>query len=150
MSSLRLQILQAVVSTLNDDVPSGIPVASLRRYLGTESETFPAIAVWLVDETITRPLRSARLGGPESRVMRVAVVVVARVRDADDVEATCEPYVEHVERALGNVTLGDLAHELTVANIGYDVTKSEDLVAVVTVECHIQYQTTRGEPSLSQ
>lgn len=150
MTTLRARIIEKIVQTLNASRPSGVPEATTRRRLSNDDTEWPVVLVWPQDERREVDNRSSRLGGPESRALRVVVQAIASTTDLDLVDETVDPIIAHVDDRLGNTTLSDLAAFVTVDHIEWDAVQSERLFLVVSMHCLIRYQTTRGDSSRAQ
>lgn len=150
MTTRRQQVVDAVVRLLNVGRAADIPEATTRRIVPSDEVALPAISVWSIEETRSREQRSARLGGPDVRTLKLAVQVIESSGDHDEVETNADRLVEHVDDMLGNTTLDGLAQSVIVDRITWEAVQTERTILVVTFDCLIQYQTTRGDSSRGQ
>jgi len=150
VSTIRQQILDEILDLLNFGRPSDVPLATSRRWLLGDDVDLPAISVWVIEETRRRGQRSARFGGPDERTLKVAIQVVYAGEHNASAERQIDEYIEHVDDVLGDTTITDLAHQVVVDRITWEVVQQDVTYVVATAECLIQYQTTRGDSSLNQ
>lgn len=150
MTTLRAQLINQVLRTLNAGRDPGTPEATTRRWLAGDDQGLPAISVWYDHEVRTVDNRSSRFGGPEDRALRFAIQAINSTVDADLSDEAVEPMVRWIDDQLGNTTLDDLAHKLIVERITWEAIQSDRLYVIATFSCLIQYQTTRGDSSRHQ
>lgn len=150
MTTLRAQLIDKVLRLLNAGRAPDMPEATTRRWLAGDDQGLPAISVWYDHEVRTVGNQSSRLGGPEVRSLRFNVQAIASTPDADLGDSLVEPMVEWIDDKLGNTVLDDLAHRVIVERTTWEAIQSERLYMVATIQCLIQYQTTRGDSSRHQ
>jgi hypothetical protein len=141
MSTLRAQIVDAVVAALNTGRPAGIPEASRLRQSQFEASETPSISVYPANESIQQ---ATRVPGPLVK-RELQIVVEARVA-GDEPDALLDPSLSWIEQAvtrLESALIHDapeavsVQHEFAVGTVPHGVAR----VAFV-----VRFQTRRDNP----
>lgn len=144
--TIRLQILEAIVTRLNTDRPSGIPLATKRRAYEGEPLDGPQIGVFLGEETV-KPI-----GGRWGKFVERAQQFFVQCRDVtesnEELDVISEPLLAWATRALAGQDLGQLAHDIQEARIHRVPQKVDRFVQVAIAEFVVNYQTRRDDQTL--
>lgn len=141
MTTLRADIVSAVVAALNTNRPAGVPAASRLRQSQFEASETPSISVYPANESISPA--SNRPGPIVKRELQL--VVEARVA-GDDPDVLLDPAVSWIEQAvtsLDSTLIHDapqavaIQHEFAVGTVPHGVAR---------VSFVVSYQTRRINP----
>ena len=151
MTTVSLQIRDAVIDALNDAPLSGVPQASKRRVMPGEPVRESFIAVFLDDEAVTYP--GNERGPLTARNMGVMIELGIVTDDLSAVDDLIEPLREHVIERLGDTNLDGLATSVIERGIpegGRVVYKLDLYNALCFIRFDLRYQTARANLSERQ
>lgn len=143
MSSVRNQILDAVVTALNTDRPAGIPAARRRRIHPYEMEDVPAIDVVPVEESVEGI--GGRLAVNANRRLQFAVRCWAA---GDAPEVAADALLLWAVKALDGNRLGGLVESLFEVRTGWVFDVGDTVVGVAETVFLAEYATRRGSADI--
>lgn len=147
--TIRQRCRDEAIAELNAAPPTGIPQATMRRYIPGQKITEPRIACFFGNEDPSRPLGA---GGPlTKREFMLAVQCVVIVEDPKDADDTMEPLLAHIVKTLGATNLDKLA--TNVEEKGTTWAGSNDGAAFILAALtlwKITYQTLRNDLTKKQ
>lgn len=147
--TVRSDIRDQVIAELNADLPTGVPEASRRRYVPGTKLDAARIAVFFVEEPVSRP--GSRAMPIVQRKLTVAVQCVLPVEDPEDADDAMESLLEHVVARLGDTYLGGLATDMRELGTQWAGDSSTGLyVFMALTRWEVEYQTQRADLTKKQ
>lgn len=149
--SIRLQIIQDVVTRLNTARPAGVPVARLRRPLPTNKPGLLAgsaneLNVYFATES-KRPATNKHgpLSSKELRFIAETRMVAASL---EQIETVLEPAHTWLEDTLESAGPSSLFHGISFTNLAWVPVQEDRLYAVSLMMFTVEYQTNRYQSGL--
>ena len=147
--TISLDIRDAVMTALNTDTPTGIPMATKRRVMPGEPVREPFIAVFLGREQVTHPGGSR--GPIADRPLEVLIELGTATDDLANVDDLIEPLRAWLVKALGDSNLGGLASEVQELGVTERATYKLDLYNALAITAWtVRYQTARADLAARQ
>lgn len=143
--SVIYSVVEAIIESLNEAPPTGVPQAGSRRYMEGEEVTAPRIGVFLGDESVG-PARGHPANDPLTlRDAQIAVQCIGVADDIEKLDACVDPLVQHVVATLGRSRLGRRVHWLRETATTRRAFYQHRYVMVLTVLFEVRYQTLRDD-----
>lgn len=142
MSSIRLDVRDAVIDTLNTDTPSDLPQATKRRWLPGTPLKEPSIAVFFNEEENRLP--GGRTSGLAARRLQIAIQCADAVESPEEADDAMEAMLSWVVKALGDTQLGGLVSWTEELGTKWYVTVLDRVYVQAVVVFALYYQTARA------
>lgn len=148
--TIRQQIRDRALDELNLDRPTGVPVATKRRFVPGQVITENRIAVFFAEED-TQPGPGPRPSSPLTRrklnLAIQAIVATERPEDADD---AAESMLAHIVERLGKTNLAGLAFSVSELSIVWAAQQSDLFYLVALQRWAVDYQTAKADLTAKQ
>lgn len=141
MPTIREQIIEAAVATVNTGAPSGVPQCTRTQMQPTESADLPAMTCFPIREEINNT-KTGRWGPLLVRTLYLRFVVYATGNPAD---AALDPIVEWLSKQLGGSNIGGLAEDCVEHELTWQYDEGNFAVAAVAMDFRVTYQTLRND-----
>lgn len=148
MSTVRQDIRDAFISTINLARPSGVAEATRRRYIPGERVTEQRIGVFFLKEENQQP--GGRSGPVTSRALTIATQVVDAVEDPADADDAVEPALAWLVRVLAGSNLGGLVHDVTESGTVWETLNQDLFYVAATITWKVNFQTQRANLAAKQ
>jgi len=141
--TVRQQIRDRVITELNTDRPSSLPLVTKRRWHPGEENTSLSIAVIFLEEP-TKPI-GGRSGPLQDRSLHIGIQCVAGVSNRSEADDALEPALAWATGIIGRSNLNELATEITEINTVWEQAKMDMFYLAATLIFEIRYQTVRND-----
>lgn len=148
MTTVRLEVRDAVIDALNADRDPDIPAASKRRWIPGQTNLCPMIGVFFLQEQ-PRAV-GGRHGGLVERPLQIAVQPVIAVAHPDQADDAIEPLLEHIVSRLGSTNLEGLALDVEEIGTKWESGQLDRFYLAATTTWLINFQTKRNDLSKRQ
>lgn len=140
--TVREQIMETLITTLNTGRPVDVPVAERLRFLSIDSDQLPVMVVAPIREETARvaagfaPLAQRRL------VVAVRLYVKGATGPAPlAVDALAEPMLAWIVKQLVGMRVPNLIVDIEESETAWEFVESDSPMARVTLELVVSYQT---------
>jgi len=145
MSTIREQIIEAVVATLNTGTPAGVPQCVRTQMAPTETAQLPALTCFPFREEID-PKPTGKWGPIIKRSLYLRFVAYATGQPAD---GAIDPILTWLA-TLGGQQFGGLALDTYEHELNWQYDEGNFQVAAVGLDFVIEYETLRGDATATQ
>jgi len=143
MSTIREQIIEAIIAQLNTSTPGGVPAATRLRMTAYEPDELPAINVFPVREEI-RGEPAGKFGPVVRRSMTFRVLLHAAGSDAVAADAALDPMAAWVS-TLGGRQLGGLAIDIEENTLEWLYEEDDLPYSSLAIDFTVEYQTLKSD-----
>lgn len=144
MSSLREQILQAVVTALNTSRPTGVPAAERARNWAIDPDQLPKILVYAGRDS-ARDV-GGRRGPAQEKRLELEIECWAAKSQTLSADAAADPLYLWVVKALADKTLGGLVSGLREDESSIALEEVDAQICLTTVRLSATYQQRADNP----
>ncbi len=138
----RLDIIEALLTELNTDRPTGVPEVTGRRFVPGQVLTGTQLSAFLVEQK--NRVQRGRGARAVMRDLIVAVQAVAAVEDPADADAALEPLLGWVNQVMGFTTLGSRLTDIEEIDITW-AADAADLFRIAAVQrWRLEFKTDRN------
>jgi hypothetical protein len=144
-STVREQILQAILAAANDSPDPGVPVTTRSNISIEESDQLPSISFYPTREEVdSAPNNLGRFGPLITRTVyvRFAVLVAGEVPDAE-----ADPIVGYLSKKISGNGFGGLVNDSVEHGTEWIYSETDERVVGTFVDFRIEYQTSRTDPT---
>lgn len=144
MASAREQILAAMLTALNTNRPSGVPVATRTRLALYTEGALPAINVYPVKE------QGGRIGGHAGPALRRKLAIhVDCIANGDLPDQQLDALIVWCTKTLDGNLLGGLVNSLEPGEILWQYDNAESEYATATIQFFVDYATKTGNEEIN-
>lgn len=148
MSTIRLQVRDALIVRLNAERDPDIPEATKRRFVPGEHSICPTISLFFLSE-VPRQI-GGRHGGIIERPLELAVQCVAAADSADATDDLVEPMLAWVTGRLGRAKLDGLVLDIEEVATKWEVVTLDRFYIAATQRWIVNFQTKRDDLNARQ
>jgi hypothetical protein len=144
MSTIREEIIAAVISALNTGRPSGVPAAERARTIALAEDSIPTILVYPGHDT------QGAVGGKRGPLKRhdfeIQIECWAREGSGLTPDQAVDPYLAWVDRCLDGKTLGGLVEQVLTVETNWGFGQGTFAFCLAAVTLIADFHSRTGEP----
>ncbi len=145
MSTIREQIIEAVLTVLNTSTPPGVPACTRLKMEPMSASDLPAMTIFPMREEV-QPAKGGRFAPFVERILTVKIVMEAAGSDTTTADQAVDPMAAWISQ-LGGSTLGGVALDTEEGQSEWLYQEGDFPYAALATELMIHYRTAKANAS---